>query len=320
MPIDLNLPPPPAATPDGRYVELGWAIAGGGEGTIHPVESDPSVLAKVLAPRKRLPANRAKLEWMVSVPPPAGEDWSLAWPIDLLVDGDDKLLGFLMPNIADGHPLAATTKVVTANAPVAPPDRLRGARTLARAVADLHDLGHVICDFSPDNVMVRQSGALTIVDCDSFSYLVDPGPPEVRHGSHAWRAAYSAPEVFAAYGRLDRHGWQDDFSLALTIFQWLMNGYHPFQGQRIDGGKATPSTEAMKLGWFPYAPRPDHSLLPPQKAPALSALPTPLPDLFVRCFVDAHERPERRPTAREWEHALASTLSGETATARPVRR
>lgn len=298
----------PVVASDGRWVELDYSIARGGEGSIHPVVGAPHLLAKIVNAHKRRDAPRiARLRWMVDRPPLAGDGWTTAWPVDLLLDANDIIVGFLMQNFAGATSLVVAARQTT---PEAPRQWTRQARyrvgaNLARAVAELHERGHVLCDISPDNVLIQDDDSVVLIDLDSFSILADPGPPPVRHESASWRAVYSAPEVFAVHGHLPRETHQDTFSLALTLYHWLAGGAHPFSGRPRSGSVAPNVTDAMRDGWFVHDPRPDRPLDPGPASTAWNDFPATLRTLFHRCFVTAHTNHPLRPSAREWEAALA---------------
>jgi DNA-binding helix-hairpin-helix protein with protein kinase domain len=297
-------------TGDGRWLELDSSIARGGEGAIHPVVGDPATLAKIASPNHRRTHQWVdKVRWMTRTPSPRGDGWTCAWPSDLLIDGENEVVGFLMPHIFDGITMRAATGAV-GDPPVtrwSPAERMEIARRLATAVGDLHDLGHIVCDLSPDNVMVRPAGDIVLVDIDALSVLADPGPPAVRYPSRSWRAVYVAPEVMKERKELRRPD-QDDYSLAVVLFTWLMAGQHPFQGRMPPGERAVNSTDAMRHGWFPHAAVPGSPLTPPAIGPRFATLPPAVQALFLQCFVTAHTDHTLRPTAREWQRALAGAI------------
>jgi WD40 repeat protein len=97
---------------------------------------------------------------------------------------------------------------------------------------------------------------------------------------------------------------QDNFALAILIFQTLMEGSHPFAG--IYSGEGEPPTLAARIavGHFPYSNQsvPYH---PSPLAVPFTTLHPKLQEYFLRCFVDSQENPQVRPTAMQWSEALS---------------
>jgi DNA-binding helix-hairpin-helix protein with protein kinase domain len=92
----------------GKTVQLGSSVGQGGEATVYRVNSRAGQLAKIYepAPRTNYPH---KLAWMLAHPPAnptrASHHPSLAWPTGLLYDGQQKLVGYLMPHIQGAIPV-----------------------------------------------------------------------------------------------------------------------------------------------------------------------------------------------------------------------
>jgi serine/threonine protein kinase len=186
------------------------------------------------------------------------------------------------------------------------------AKNLAAALYSVHELGHLIGDFKPDNVMVDpKSGLATIVDTDSFHIT----------GGQGWvfrcvvaTPAYSAPELHGmdfSSAQLPTFTEETDrFALAVLIFHLLMNGASPFACSMTPGmtgslGAFQP-VENIKKGFCPYFPNsstPNHVAIPPY-APEIDTLPPDLRQLFKRAFIDGHKQMGLRPGPKEWFDVL----------------
>jgi DNA-binding helix-hairpin-helix protein with protein kinase domain len=88
---------------NGSPIRLGRELARGGEGAIYEVVGEPKLVAKIYHPHKMTPERVKKLGMMLSHPPqdPTRQQGhiSIAWPVDALLNGQRKCVGFLMPFI-----------------------------------------------------------------------------------------------------------------------------------------------------------------------------------------------------------------------------
>jgi DNA-binding helix-hairpin-helix protein with protein kinase domain len=99
----------------------------------------------------------------------------------------------------------------------------------------------------------------------------------------------------------------DKFALAIHIFKLLMNGFTPFNGIKEVVGAASQASpgqgsEAVKRDsyCFKSGNKPMAVAVPP-----LAALPPAVGDLFTRAFIQGRKNPPVRPSATEWDAALA---------------
>ena len=148
---------------DGSRVRLGPELGRGGEGAVFSVispvigrESEPRV-AKIYL-KAPTPAKVEKLRVMARAATPALLRVA-AWPIDLLMDENRRVRGFLMPRVAareDAHELYSPKSRRRAF-----PDAdfrfiVRAAANVARAFAQVHAAGHVIGDVNHGNALIGQ--------------------------------------------------------------------------------------------------------------------------------------------------------------------
>ena len=202
---------------------------------------------------------------------------------------------------------------------------LRVCLMIARAIRRLHAAGLAHSDLSYKNVLVSPvspANPACIIDIDG---LVVPGkyPPDVLGTPD-----FIAPEVVAtrhlAKDHLDRvmpSITTDRHALAVLIYNYLLLR-HPLRGKKVHdqdpqtdellmmGEKALfiehpsdTSNQVDPTGGKPSdLPWRDTSKLPyTLTGPYLEAL-------FKRAFVDGLHKPQRRPTADEWEQALVKTV------------
>jgi WD40 repeat protein/formylglycine-generating enzyme required for sulfatase activity len=287
---------------------MGTPFASGGEGSIYPVRTDGSLVAKVYHRPTRVHAD--KLRVMLDCPPDDSMavqgHTSIAWPVDLLEDDRSQVVGFLMPRVTAGIPL------VDVYNPQARLQRIplfhyqylhRTARNLAAAVKALHAKGYVIGDVSESNVLVTGTALVTLVDVDSFQ-VRDPNSGALYH-CPVGRPEFTPPELHGrAFTDIDRVPEHDLFGLGVLLFQLLMGGIHPFQGLYQGRGEPPSLPERIHAGYFPYSSRRMVPCAPPRIALPFTVLDPGVQDLFMRCFDAGHRTPQRRPAAGTWKETL----------------
>jgi len=194
---------------------------------------------------------------------------------------------------------------------------------LARAVRRLHAAGLAHSDLSYNNVLVDPvTGSACIIDDDS---LVVPGkfPPEV-----VGTPDFIAPEVIETKGLplTDKNRklpsiYTDRHALAVLIYMYLLNR-HPLRGGKVHDVNDTGRDEELSMGTkalFIEHPTDKSNCVKPQQLspselPQGDPLKLPyticgpyLKLLFDRAFIDGLHDPINRPSAAEWEDALAKT-------------
>lgn len=231
---------------------------------------------------------------------------SIAWPIDILyTDNKRDCAGYLMPRWGVSQPLGDVLNPMTRRRemPLFSYRHLyRTARNLAATVSAIHSAGYVIGGLSDTNVCVTDSALVTITDTEHFHSRV--GAADTGPRPPAGRPEYLAPErQNPAVDTAEQLPEQDDFVLAILIFQLLMEGNHPFAGAYTGKGESLTYSGRIQGGYFAYG-----SIAGPYKprdsSPPFDLLPQALRDLFVRCFEEGHAAPKARPPAEEWAAAL----------------
>lgn len=286
-------------TGSGRPIGLGRVLASGGEGAVHELTGDAATVAKVYKGGLS-PERSAKLAAMVSLPSPP----NCAWPADTLRDERGAIVGFLMPRFSDRvdiHNVFATTARHRhfPNADYA--FLVAVATNLARAVAAVHEAGHVIGDINDRFAMVSADATVKLIDCDSFQiqagdrhFTCDVGVP-----------MYQPPELqsvqtFRGLPRIRNH---DCFGLAVLIFQLLFLARHPFAGRPLTADVPA-LEEAISRYLFAYDPAMQRLLAPPPNTLPLSTVSPRMYEFFTRAFGQMG-REKGRPTARAWISELS---------------
>lgn len=302
----------------------------GGEGSVYSIRGSSRFVAKLYHEhiftqdgRDRSVMQR-KLECMLSMEIPVRfrGRLRLAWPVDILFQ-DHRFVGYVMPRVPTPYRLYDVWQEKGQRNLFPHGYTWRksvcAAKSLAEAVAFLHDHGIILGDMNQKNLMVSQKGDVILVDTDSFN-VTDPQTGE-HFPCRVGLPDLLAPELQAA-GRTDRFSRSftkeaDNFSLAIQIFRLLFNGYHPFNGvvTQTEGGSASAISQPTEIrqGNCPYV-RAVPGRRVSRHSPVLSFLPEELQHLFQRAFsynaATARISKASRPSAEEWVHALTKLYSG----------
>lgn len=297
----------------GQQIELTERIGAGGEGEIWTT-NQLNLVAKIY--NAVTPEHLEKLKMMVKNPPfdPMARRGyvSIAWPKDLIKNtSNDKIVGFLMPEIKNGEPLINIYNHQSRQQQFPHLDWLHLhiiAQNLASVVESIHHKQYVIGDIKPQNLLVPVDDIyVVIVDTDSFQircpdtgkvYICSVGTPE-----------YTSPELFKeniqTIHRLKSH---DLFGLGVILYQILF-GEHPFTGlfdQNNSKQDLSDLKSRISLGYWPYAP--ETKILRRELSIPLEIIHPKLQDCFKLCFTDGHKDPEKRPSARAWRRALQTAI------------
>lgn len=294
---------------NGQIITLSSTGMGGGEGDIYNIKEVPNSYAKVYHSQKLTTQHSHKLRVMSQNPPhnPLAKTGKplVAWPVDLLCPvSSSEIDGFMMLRVTGSHPLVNC---------YTPNDRSktfksfnylslhRVAYNLVTAIHSVHKHECVIGDVNESNILVDESGIVTLVDADSFQvqdkngtiYPCPVGKPE-----------YTPPELQGLSCRsTQRTPQQDFFGMAVLIFQLLMEGWHPFDGAFQGSGDVPEWGDRIKNGHFPHGKKPV-PYRPGPLTPPFDILHPDIQSLFVQCFEEGHGNPYLRPDTKTWMKAL----------------
>ncbi|MBF6355154.1 hypothetical protein IU449_11480 [Nocardia higoensis] len=313
---------------DGRVVRLGKELASAGEGVVSEVIGHPEWVAKIYhahLPEQGLAARDRKVRAMAAAKPPGAEQADgfvvLAWPEHAVVGPDNRVRGFVMRRIdtvetVEVHRLSNPADRADPN-PKGPqwPKKVTWlhlvniARNLCRAVDTAHTAGAVIGDFNERNILVADTTLVSLVDCDSFQFRSG----STVHPCGVARPEFLAPELASVdLARHIRDKSSDLFVLAIHIYLLLMAGNHPFSRGDWTGRGEKPDALALAVGGH-WAGGARSKLKCHPAAPEVGMLPVPVRDLFERALGAGARQPARRPSAAEWERALAAITSSRCA-------
>lgn len=279
----------------GQRVSVGSKLGEGGQGAVHHFNGRPESLVKLF----HKPADarhHKKLVMMMQIKTPDLERVA-AWPTDVVLDGQGRCVGFIMPKVQRGHEIDRLAHPAEQRRTFPTIDYgflLHVAMNTARATAVVHANDCVVGDVNERNVLVLPDGTVRLIDADSFQVARNGEVFTCRVGSELFTPPELRGADFSTQARTPNH---DGFGLAILIFQLLMLGRHPFAGVPRDG-KARTIAESIHGGFYAYDNSPVVRVSPPPDALPMSSLGTLCP-LFRRAFMT-----QQRPTASEWMDAL----------------
>ena len=286
----------------GKVLALGREIGKGGEGIVYEVQNQPNIVAKIYL--KTPDQNKAdKICSMVRL---GNEDLLKlsAWPRSYVQDHNGATVGFTMEKLVGYKPLFElySPKLRLKSFPMADWRFLiHAAMNTARAFVVVHDMGHVIGDVNHGNLLVAQDATVKFIDTDSF---------QVSCNSQHWLCevgvnTHQPPEMqCSSYKGIVRTPNQDNFGLAILVFQLLCLARHPFSGRFLGKGDM-PIEKAIAEHRFAYSlDNQKTKMLPPPASIPIQALSPKVVELLEKAFSSDSSLGSNRPNGREWIAAL----------------
>jgi hypothetical protein len=210
-------------TPAGEIFETDRLLDYGEHAEIWRLKGRADVVAKVWFADAT--AFAPKLRAMLAAPPAPFD--SLAWPTALLYE-NGRFVGYLMPRVEGAGAVCYRLEAMRARVRDFPNETTRDAlqhgAELARTVAQVHQAGHTMGNFSPDTLLWRADGGLAIVGAETFCIRSPDGsvyPPRVPP------LEFVAPELRGVRG--EKLAWsaaQDAYALARHL-QHLLRVFEP---------------------------------------------------------------------------------------------
>lgn len=286
----------------GRVLRLGHKLGEGGEGTVYRLAGHSSQAIKVYA--SPLTVERAQKIRVLTRFSQTDIGRFTAWPSGLVLDEKGRARGLLLPVVEQGKDIHHLYTPSSRRKHFPNADwrfLVHVSRNVARAFAAVHVLELVIGDVDPGSILVIGDGTVRLIDVDSFQVPVPGGrpllctvavplflPPELHQ------------EPLNSVVRTPNH---DAFGLAITIFQLLMLGRHPYAGRFLGAGEM-PIERAITEHRFAFgAHAADRQMQRPPNTVGMEMLPSRVATLFESAFAHpAHQR--LRPSAREWVQTL----------------
>ncbi len=279
-------------------LKQGDEVTRGGEGVIYHFAKNPDILIKVCKPEtladpEKRTVFRSRLAAMSALEDCRKADF-LAWPLMPVMDSCGGAIGFVMRKCR-GRTLRALLAPMQVKRFFPGWNRIhvtKVALNFLDAVRMLARHGVLVNDFNPGNFLVDRTGAVRLIDCDSFQIPVD-GAGSLM--TRTFTPEFCAPELLLDPGNFDkpRTPEQVRFSLALIIYMLLMSGLHPYA--RCGGGDPS---DNLKSGKCPLI-KSSSVRMPVSWYKSVSWLTPGLKNCFIRMFVDGFADPSKRPLLEE---------------------
>ena len=286
----------------GRPLRLGHKLGEGGEGAVYRLAGDSSQAIKIYP--SPLTAERTQKIKILTQFSQADINQFTAWPSDLVLDEEGRACGLLLPVVEHGKDIhhLYTPSSRRKHFPTADWRFLvHVSGNVARAFAAVHTLGLVIGDVNPGSILVLGDGTTRLIDVDSFQVPVPGGRPLLCTVAVP---LFLPPELNQApLNSVVRTPDHDAFGLAITIFQLLMLGRHPYAGRFLGTGEM-PIERAIAEHRFAFSTHAaDRQMQRPPNTVGTEILPSRVAALFESAFAPPSHR-RLRPSASEWVQTL----------------
>lgn len=268
----------------------------GGEGIIYITDMEGQV-AKIYHKNKLTKGRLEKLERMVSNKPNID---NICWPSHLLYDDNGNFVGFMMPKAGE-NAIAFQRSVINISKDTIQKqvlvnwnrlDLVQVAKAVADSMTELHKNNILMGDVNPGNFLAdtKNSKTVYLVDCDSYQfdgYACPVGTLDYTHPGTADRIKVQGDLHFDSFLRTEQ---EEDYVLAILIFQILFLNEYPFNAK----GKTI--VEAKKDRIFPYISSKGKNVPDGDNWLIWNNTPTYICEAFQKVF-------------RKWEHVSAKQWS-----------
>jgi DNA-binding helix-hairpin-helix protein with protein kinase domain len=297
------------AVENGPVFRLGNKVGQGGEGAVFEIAETRDFVAKIYH-QALSPERVQKLKTMVAL---KNERLTkiASWPVGTVVDQQSgRFSGIILPRIDGAKEIHQLYSPKSRLSEFPRADWLflvHTAMNMAKCFQIVHDYGHIVGDVNHANILVDDNAWAFFIDCDSF---------QVRHNGSVFTcdvgiSTHQPPEILSkgTFKGIVRSPDQDNFGLAVLIFQLLLLNRHPFSG--VFSGQGDMSIErAIVERRYAYGPSAlSRGMRPPPKALDVSIVTPELAGLFERAFCANVAAGESRPTAADWVGALSHLKS-----------
>jgi len=286
----------------------------GGEGTVYELPMNNKLLVKIykdeiLKDTRKMTEIRRRITDMINLGNCVKMPF-LAWPVMPVFNARKEIIGFVMRKCSGNS-------FLTLRGPRFIKQRFRGwtRRQLALTALDYVKKVRLLVankvlvnDFNPANFLVNDKCEVSFIDCDSFQI------PSAKGGVNITRTffpSHVAPELLLEKQRLavPRNVHHVEFGAALTVFNILMCGLHPYNycDPAHKSACGTPD-ENLKKGRCPLGKGAGCMLPQGGWYNLWSWLSYRLKNTFIRMFQDGHANPAARPSLEELQANIENYL------------
>lgn len=288
--------------------------ASGGEGTVYAIPGKPNVLVKIYKDELlQNPAKRAEIEKRIYDMLAISEDIdqsSFAWPRGVVCNNRGQVIGFAM-NRCSGISFQAFSGVKSIQQRFPKWTRRELVLVAQDFLTKLQYLASkkiLVNDFNPANFLVDQKGHVSFIDCDSFQVPGEGGTIDI---TKTYFASHVAPELLMNPNLLaqPRNLHHVEFGAALTVFNILMCGLHPYSyfDPSHQSACGTPD-ENLRKGRCPLGPKALYRLPRGNWFNLWSYLNYKLKGAFIQTFRNGHQDPSKRATLADLQTNLNGLL------------
>ena len=283
-------------------ITVDGSIGTGGMGTASLMGSNDNYVFK--QPFNIAELDFQKINWMIAhglIASSAGHEF--CGPVDIgLALTTKEPCGYLMPAAEN-----ALDFEYFLNPWIPEEFRLRMLRNAAASLADMHRVKLIRGDWP--NFMVDRNGCVFEIDMDSVG--INRG--DVQYPVTAYKEDTASPEALANDSDHDFSEHDDTWSFSFCAWMLLFNGENPYACQWLGTGPRPPLHERIIRGLWPHDGQ--HREVGPRRgSKPFSSLDPELQFLLRKVFVDGHSDPTKRPSAADWEQALAKLDSSDDVT------
>lgn len=230
-------------TLSGKTVTFSSSIAKGGEGEVFGISGNSIDCVKIYHEHIRNKEKEAKLKHMCQNQPIPleSENYRICWPKDLIYENGN-FIGYVMPKAFDSSILpyhlcqleipkklgAVWNNTFDRNSTTGAIARLKLCTNMVAVIARVLSTGtYVLVDLKPQNILVTNSGKVSLIDLDSVQISKDN---KIIFKAPVSTPEYTPPEAKKLL-KLNvpiSQDW-DVFSVGVLVYE-IMCGIHPYAG------------------------------------------------------------------------------------------
>lgn len=295
------------------YRLLASPISSDEEGTTHYIEGDRTKIAKIFSNVAPIEEKEKKFEMMMQTSLEDRLRARISWPVDLLYEGGN-FKGFIAENrkTPDSFDSIYRSGPGSSREGISWKKRVEIAKDFCILVKEVHDAGQICGNLSPENVHAdTYKGFTFLTDADSFQITdVHQNVHRCNKGSSNYLPKEIQKQIESedlSTAPLPTFTKESDhFALTVHIFQLLMNGIHPFEGnmllQECSVRKPKPNERIIR-GYIPFF-KLFHKSEIPAFAPPINILPKSIISMLKKGLTFNRGHPASRPAAPDWFFAL----------------
>ena len=297
----------------------------GAEGAVYKILDPINYIGhcvKVFHDTKRTIARKNKIEFMTHNKPSEikSKNYIICWPEEIVYDKKNKFLGFIM-SLAFNDSISLYELTTPNLNKKLPPKWKKFDRSLKEGIENRYKIcvnisiaihtvhsakNYVIIDYKPQNILINNSGKLSVLDVDSFQISQNS---KLLFNAVVATPEYAPPESHKLNPSLVMidNTW-DLFSIAVSYYEILF-GIHPFAatsyGQYVNSNTLS---EKIQKGLFVHGSKKNWLSVIPDIHNNFTNQPNSIKKLFLQTFENGHSAPKSRVLAETWGMSFAEEV------------